>query len=387
MPCPANRANTPDFPILMLVGPVFTRELLLAPRRTRMYVSRASYGLALLVLMSTAWLVLTGTQLIRDVGDLARFGMTLFQILAPLQLAVVIFFSALLAASAVSQEKDRRTLDLLLLTKLSNTELVLGKLLAALLNVFVLLAVGLPVFMLAALFGGVSFAQIGRVFAVTVLSVLAGGSLGSTLALWREKTFQALALSMLILMFWLVAWRAVAMGVLGSNWGGVAAESCATVASPLEAILEASRPYTEVNPALGVFGSPVNLFLLVAVGMVVALNGLAIARVRTWNPSREAQTFRREDETWHRASIYSTEQEARAPRQPTQEELVKKRGQAPRVGMKPAVLRIGPRSQSPFFHKREPRPRWPASPLGAVPRSGDTAARGREPDSHAGGLG
>ncbi len=275
-----------------------------------MYVSRASYGLALLVLMSTAWLVLTGTQLIRDVGDLARFGMTLFQILAPLQLAVVIFFSALLAASAVSQEKDRRTLDLLLLTKLSNTELVLGKLLAALLNVFVLLAVGLPVFMLAALFGGVSFAQIGRVFAVTVLSVLAGGSLGSTLALWREKTFQALALSMLILMFWLVAWRAVAMGVLGSNWGGVAAESCATVASPLEAILEASRPYTEVNPALGVFGSPVNLFLLVAVGMVVALNGLAIARVRTWNPSREAQTFRREDETWHRASIYSTEQEA-----------------------------------------------------------------------------
>ena len=140
-----------------------------------MYVSRASYGLALLVLMSTAWLVLTGTQLIRDVGDLARFGMTLFQILAPLQLAVVIFFSALLAASAVSQEKDRRTLDLLLLTKLSNTELVLGKLLAALLNVFVLLAVGLPVFMLAALFGGVSFAQIGRVFAVTVLSVLAGG--------------------------------------------------------------------------------------------------------------------------------------------------------------------------------------------------------------------
>ena len=115
---------------------------------------------------------------------------------------------------------------------------------------------------------------------------------------------------MLILMFWLVAWRAVAMGVLGSNWGGVAAESCATVASPLEAILEASRPYTEVDPALGVFGSPVNLFLLVAVGMVVALNGLAIARVRTWNPSREAQTFRREDETWHRASIYSTEQEA-----------------------------------------------------------------------------
>ena len=47
-------------------------------------------------------------------GDLARFGMVLFQILAPLQLALAIFFSALLAASEVAHEKDRRTLILLL---------------------------------------------------------------------------------------------------------------------------------------------------------------------------------------------------------------------------------------------------------------------------------
>ena len=97
--------------------------------------------------MSTAWLVLTGTQLVRDVGDLARFGTMLFQILAPLQLALATFFSALLAASEVAHEKDRRTLILLLLTNLSNCELVLGKLLASLLSVLVMLvrrAAGLP---------------------------------------------------------------------------------------------------------------------------------------------------------------------------------------------------------------------------------------------------
>ena len=102
-------------------------------------------------------------------------------------------FAALLAASAVAQEKDRQTLVLMLLTKLTNSELVLGKLLASLLNVLMLLAVALPMFMLASLFGGVSFGQIGRVYAVTVASVLVCGSLGSTLALWREKTYQALA--------------------------------------------------------------------------------------------------------------------------------------------------------------------------------------------------
>ena len=147
----------------MFVGPVFTRELVTVPRRTRLYVSRATYVSALFVLMCTAWLILAGTQVIRSVGDLARFGATLFQILGPLQLALAILFSALLAASAVAQEKDRRTLVLLLLTNLSNSELVLGKLLAGMLNVLVLLAASLPVFMACALFGGVSFEQIARV--------------------------------------------------------------------------------------------------------------------------------------------------------------------------------------------------------------------------------
>ncbi len=121
--------------------------------------------------MCTAWLLLAGTQVVRNVGDMARFGAMLFQILAPLQLALAVFFSALLGGQRRGQEKDRRTLVLLLLTNLTNSELVLGKLLASMLNVLVLLAAALPLFMLSALFGGVSFEQIARVFAVTLATV------------------------------------------------------------------------------------------------------------------------------------------------------------------------------------------------------------------------
>ena len=140
----------------MLFGPVFTREVVIAPRRTRIYIARSAYAAALLLLICTAWLVLTGTQIVRDVGDLAQFAGLVFQILAPLQLALAVFFSAMLAASAVAQEKDRRTFVLLLLTNLSNQELVLGKLLASLLHVLVMFAAGLPVFMLLSLLGGIS---------------------------------------------------------------------------------------------------------------------------------------------------------------------------------------------------------------------------------------
>ena len=150
-----------------------------------MYISRAAYVAALLVLICTAWLLVAGTQVVRNLGDMARFGAILFQILAPLQLALVIFFSALLVAAGVAQEKDRRTLVLLLLTNLTNSELVLGKLLASLLNVLVLIFAALPLFMLTALFGGVAFAQIGRVFAVTLATAVVAGRLGSIIGLWR----------------------------------------------------------------------------------------------------------------------------------------------------------------------------------------------------------
>lgn len=280
----------------MFVGPVFTREAATAPRRPRLYIGRASYVGVLLVLMCTAWQVLAGTQEVRNLGDLARFGAIVFQILAPLQLAVVMFFAALSAASAVAAEKDRQTLILLLLTNLSNVELVLGKLLASMLNVLVLIASALPVFMLLVLLGGVSFEQVGRAFAVTLASALAAGSLGATLAFWREKTFQTLAMTALALVFWLAAWEAVARGAFGGGWLGVSAETVGAGFSPWQAMLHATQPAVETDPALGWVGNSVNLFLLMALAAASLLNLLAVTMVRVWNPSRELRRGAEESE-------------------------------------------------------------------------------------------
>ena len=282
----------------MLIGPVFNREAVIAPRRIKIYIARSVYVSAMLVLMCTAWLVLTGTQVVRDTGDLARFGTALFQILAPLQLALAAFFSALLAASEVAHEKDRRTLVLLLLTRLSNCELVLGKLMASLLGVLVMLVAAAPVFFLIALFGGVSYGQIGRAMAVTLGTALVCGSLGSLLALWREKTFQALAMTALVLVLWLAVGEIVASGVWGERFGNLPARALAAGFSPWQAILEAVRPHAPRVPSLGFPASPVDLYLATAAVAAFLLNGIAVAMVRVWNPSREWERgAQREEQT------------------------------------------------------------------------------------------
>src|SRR5215213_9676774 len=210
---------------------MFTREAAVAQRRESFFAARSLFVAALFALTLTAWQLLVGSQRLESIGDLAWFGAAAFQLLAPLQLAVAVPFSALLVASAVALEKDRKTLDLLLLTSLSNKQLVLGKLLAGMLSVIVVVVATLPLLIIIALLGGISGEQILRVQAVTLASALVAGSLGSLIALWREKTFQALAMTLLVLVMWLLGWEIVAAIGGNASWAGLAAKSWAIAMS------------------------------------------------------------------------------------------------------------------------------------------------------------
>lgn len=271
----------------MFVGPVFNREIITTPRSLRLYLTRTVYVAALFGLVFTAWLILFGSKQQSGLGDLSRFGSAIFTVLAPLQLAIAVAFSALLTAAAVAQEKDRRTLDLLLMTNLTNVELVLGKLLASMLTIAVPALGAVALLMLTTLLGGVSYGQVFRVVAVTFVSAAVAGSLGSTIALWRERTFQSLALTALLLVLWLLGGEVIAAGVLGQQWAGLSAEHWAVVLSPLRAIFAAIRPIVSTESAWWLV--PVNMFLIFTASATVLLNLWAIARVRVWNPMQEAR--------------------------------------------------------------------------------------------------
>ena len=286
----------------MFIGPVFTREVTIAPRRDRTFAARAVYGGLLLLLISTAWLVMAGTQLITDIGDFSRFGMNLFRLITPFQLVLMLFFSAILSAGAVAQEKDRKTLLLLLLTRLSNSELVLGKLLASMLEVLLFLAISVPIFLMMALLGGISYPQIVKGFLVTLFGMLACGSVGSCIALWREKTFQAVSATVLILVLWLGFWQLVSMGVFGSQWFGYSTRTVAEAMSPWLGIFAAMKPV--VVSGGGALFAPIYPSLVALSVITFLVNLLAIGFVRVWNPSREVRVGAApEEDTWRKEAV------------------------------------------------------------------------------------
>ncbi|MEZ6118039.1 MAG: hypothetical protein R3C28_15910 [Pirellulaceae bacterium] len=275
----------------MFVGPVFYRELVTAPRRPHLFAIRTVYAAVLFGVMCTAWLLLAGTQVIRGIEDMSRFGAILFQILVPLQMAVVLFMAALTTASAVSLEKDRKTILLLLLTRLNNSELVLGKLAASLIHVYSMILASAPVLAFSMLFGGISLEQVARVLLVTLLGATAAGSLGALFGFWREKTFQTLAMTALVIVVWLVVCEAVASGVCGESIFGQSSNWVAAAMSPMRAVSAAA-----VADAPSFWQSPVTLHCALVSLLTLALNGTSIARVRIWNPSREIREVK-SDET------------------------------------------------------------------------------------------
>jgi len=244
-----------------------------------------------LVLVYTIRQATVGFQDTLFSGDLATFSSLVFGVLALLQLTLGMFFATLFTAGNIAQEKDRRTLILLLMTDMRSRELTYGKLLASLLIVGVLIAVSVPVFCTLNLLGGVTWSQIFWAEAIVVATSLAAGTWGCLVAFWRQKTFQTLAISVLgVVLF--VAVTEGAATFLGTN---SAIGYWLSKASPYRALLSVLNPLAHtVSGAVRVSAIESVSILF---GLALALSLFTVARLRVWNPSQALRQSAMEEES------------------------------------------------------------------------------------------
>jgi ABC-type Na+ efflux pump permease subunit len=252
------------------------REVQTGPRRPGHFLTRVAFLGSLWVIAITVWLTTLDWSRAVTLGDTARFGPLLFQILTYVQLALVLFFSALSCASAIAKEKDRRTFVLLLMTDMSDSEIVLGKILGSLLPLFAQIILSVPLLMMLMLLGGTSLEQVIQAALVLLATALAAGSLGGLVALWRDKTFQALALTTLILVFYLLLVRGTAL-LTGQEW-------VQQWFGPFQAMRAAHMPRL---PGEEVGLAPAYGFVLCMIGLATVINGVGLWGLRRWNPSGE----------------------------------------------------------------------------------------------------
>jgi len=267
----------------LLAGPLFAREWQTVPRRPRFYITRAAYVGLFFVLLWTTWQAMIGFDREPSLGEIARFNTVAFELFSYTQLALVLFSGALFGAGTISIEKDRRTFILLLVTRLTDSEIVLGKFAGALLQVGSVLAASVPVFFAMTLFGGVSFAQVGQVFAATVGGALISISLGVLIAAWRDKTFQAIALTILGVALSLLI---VETGVTWANTTHANAHEVNYWAATLSTV-RAIASAVNFDPNRPHFVPPGAGHLLFGILFSSLTLGTSILFLRRWNPRGE----------------------------------------------------------------------------------------------------
>ncbi len=263
-----------------LLGPIFAREVLTLPRSARHYVARSIYVGILLVLLWTSWQAIVGFQEVQLLPDTARFGARVVYLLSWVQLGLVFFFAPVFCANSITTEKDRRTFVLLLVTDLTNWEIVLGKLAASLLQPSVLVLAATPVFALISLLGGVGFGQILNVVAITLATAIAAGALGIFMAAWRERTFQTLALTVLCLSLYLVLTE-ISGAIVPTYWA-IDREVWLGFVNPLHAIRIALDP-PPLGDNTGALVTGVHVAGCLLVGAVLCV--ITIWKLRDWNPN------------------------------------------------------------------------------------------------------
>jgi ABC-type transport system involved in multi-copper enzyme maturation permease subunit len=265
----------------LFAGPIIAREVLTAPRPLRYYLWRASFSCFLFILLWTAWQSVMGWQDVRELGVMARFGGILYVMFAMLQLTLMLFFAPLFTAAAISYEKDRRTFTLLLMTDLSDLEIVLGKLVAGLLNVLTILAASIGLVSLCALFGGISFGQVVNLFAVTAASGVAGGALGLLIALWRDRTFQSISLTILMVVFSVTGVEVFAIFFPAATVMGV---PLAQVLNPYRAMLAVLYP--DSTQLTAVVRATSVVYIAARLTFAAALVAFGTWKLRVWNPGK-----------------------------------------------------------------------------------------------------
>jgi ABC-type transport system involved in multi-copper enzyme maturation permease subunit len=195
---------------LKVFGPVLYYDMVRTGRRGRFIFLRMCYS-GLLVLM-LCLVVLGQTNLFRfrtDSNTAAVIAELYFTYFIIAQFVTVVLLTPAYVGGAISEEKDRKTLEFMLATDLLNREIVLSKLGSRLANLFLFVLTGLPILSILQFLGGVDPNLVVAGYVVTAMTVFGQSGVAILCSVTTRKPRESIALSYLAVVLYYVIWLAL----------------------------------------------------------------------------------------------------------------------------------------------------------------------------------
>lgn len=161
--------------------------------RTPLLITLYSLLLALLAYFTVYGRFMGATV---TLGDM-RLSVDGYAYMIMLQFALLVLVAPAMTAGSISGERERQTLDLLLVTNTGAVKLVLGKLLESFSFLALMVMCSLPMLSLVLITGGATFAQVLVSVAFLLLTALAALSVGLVCSSLFQRTVTATVMSYL----------------------------------------------------------------------------------------------------------------------------------------------------------------------------------------------
>jgi len=165
-----------------IVGPLFTKELLVTSRRPRYYLLRFAYAAMLGLFIALVWLAfiesVQGRSAMWRIKNMPEIGMSIVGSIVCFQFGAAQLVAVVLLSTSISEEIYQRTLVPILTTPISTWQIVIGKFLGKLLHVGFLLAISVPLLAIVRVLGGVPWRYLLAGVCITITASMLTGAIG-----------------------------------------------------------------------------------------------------------------------------------------------------------------------------------------------------------------
>ena len=183
----------------MKPNPVYQMEKMTSSRSVKM--AGIIFGMNLLLTAAALMMLYGMIREIQYTGEIPYQSLIrLYETIAGFEFGLVMFIVPALTAGAVSGERERRTLDLLLSTRMSCRDIIVGKLAASFRTILIVTLSGAPVLSLVFIYGGIRELDFIMLFLYYIMTGLFSGSLGLMMSSLFQKTSAATAVTYTTLM-------------------------------------------------------------------------------------------------------------------------------------------------------------------------------------------
>lgn len=254
---------------MKIVNPVYRRETRTGARSFRLPLTVLAFnGVLAAVALLNMYAMITQVRLTAELQYSSFLGVYAF--VAETEFALLLLFIPAMTAGSISGERERRTLDLVLTTRLSAAEIVFGKLASGLSTVFLLVVSSFPILSLVFIYGGVTMADVGLLLLCYAIASVLAGSIGMFCsAAARRSTAATIA----------------AYGIEAALTAGTLAVNYLSARFPV--LAAAASPAGGTRTLYLLLGNPVVLFLSV-IERQTGREGILAALVPQLEQAREA---------------------------------------------------------------------------------------------------